>query len=103
MKLKITQVCLLFLLAMPVFAQQTTPKERSKSMSESKDFALTKVAQIAIRVKDINRAATFYGEKLGMKLLLKQSNLAVLDCGGLTIFLTLPENEAEGVHNSVIY
>ena len=56
-----------------------------------------------IRVNNMDESLNFYCDKLGMKLLLKQTNLAVLDCGGLTIFLTLPENEAEGTHNSIIY
>lgn len=101
MKLKIA--LLLFLLAMPVVAQQPSTKERNRSMTEAKEFALTKVGQIAVRVKDVNRAAEFYSAKLGMKLLLKQNNLAVLDCGGVSLFLTLPENAAEAGHNSVIY
>ncbi len=103
MKLKVVLVFLLLLLTAPVIAQQPNSKERNKPMAESKEFALTKVGQIAVRVKDVNRAATFYSEKLGMKLLLKQTNLAVLDCGGLSIFLTLPEKETEGTHNSIIY
>ena len=103
MKLKLVLACLLLWLAMPVVAQQLNSKERNKPMAEPKEFALKKVGQIAVRVKDVNRAAAFYSDKLGMKLLLKQNNLAVLDCGGLSIFLTLPETEAEGTHNSVIY
>jgi predicted enzyme related to lactoylglutathione lyase len=103
MKLKLLLAFTLLWLVTPISAQQPNQKERNKPMTEPKKFALTKVGQIAVRVKDINRAAAFYGDKLGMKLLLKQSNLAVLDCGGLSIFLTLPENEAEGVHNSIIY
>jgi predicted enzyme related to lactoylglutathione lyase len=101
--MKLNVVLLLLVLASPVIAQQPDTKGRNKTMTESKEFALTKVAQIAVRVKDVNRAATFYSDKLGMKLLLKQNNLAVLDCGGLSIFLTLPESEAEGTHNSIIY
>lgn len=103
MKLQLVLVFLTLLLVVPSSAQQPNTKERNKPMAEPKELALTKVGQIAVRVKDVNRAATFYSDKLGMKLLLKQSNLAVLDCGGLSIFLTLPENAAEGVHNSIIY
>src|SRR5215813_5536257 len=101
--MKLTIVVLLLILAAPTLAQQSNSKERNKPMAEPKEFALKKVAQVAVRVKDVNRAAAFYSDKLGMKLLLKQNNLAVLDCGGLSIFLTLPENEAEGTHNSIIY
>lgn len=92
-------VLLFCTLATPVFAQQT--KERNKSMSEAP--FIKKVGQIAIRVKDVARAVTFYRDKLGLKLLLQQPNLAVLECGGLNLFLTPPENAAEAGHNSVIY
>lgn len=69
----------------------------------TEEVLLKKVGQIAIRVKDVARAAVFYRDKMGLKLLLQQSNLAVLDCGGLTIFLTLPEKAEESGHNSIIY
>lgn len=85
--------------ATPVLAQQT--KERNKPMSETP--FIKKVGQIAIRVKDVGRAVAFYRDKLGLKLLLQQPNLAVLECGGLNLFLTPPENAAEAGHNSVIY
>lgn len=98
LRLKLS-VLLLCALAVPVWAQQT--KERNKSMTESP--LIKKVGQIAIRVKDVARAVAFYRDKLGLQVLLQQPNLAVLDCGGLNIFLTPPENAAEAGHNSVIY
>jgi methylmalonyl-CoA/ethylmalonyl-CoA epimerase len=86
-------------LAAPTLAQQ--PKERNKPMTD--EPAIKKVGQIAVRVKDVARAVAFYRDKLGLKLLLQQPNLAVLECGGLNLFLTPPENAAEAGHNSVIY
>ena len=83
----------------PVLAQQ--PKERNQPMTEAP--AVKKVGQIAIRVKDVARAVAFYRDKLGLQVLLQQPNLAVLECGGLNLFLTPPENAAEAGHNSIIY
>jgi predicted enzyme related to lactoylglutathione lyase len=101
--MNLSLVLSLLLLAAPIVAPQSNSKERNKPMAEPKEFALTKVAQIAVRRQDVNRAAAFYSEKLGMKLLLKQSNLAVL---GLRRSLDLSDaagSEAEGTHNSIIY
>jgi methylmalonyl-CoA/ethylmalonyl-CoA epimerase len=100
--MKLIALLCLLLLAAPTRAQQLQPKDEKKAMANT-EFTLNKVGQVAIRVKDVSRAAKFYRETLGMKLLLKQSNLAVLDCGGLSLFLTLPENAAERGHNSIIY
>lgn len=95
-------VLLLCVLAAPALAQQPKePKEKDKPMTE--ELALKKVGQIAVRVKDVARAAAFYRDKLGLKLQLQQPNLAALDCGGLTIFLTLPEKAEDAGHNSIIY
>lgn len=92
-------VFVLCALAAPTLAQQ--PKMRNKPMTESP--LIKKVGQIAIRVKDVARAVAFYRDKLGLKVLLQQPNLAVLECGGLNLFLTPPENAAEAGHNSIIY
>ncbi len=106
MKLRMLKFCALLLcaLAAPVWAQ-TTAKSNSQERNQSMtgEIVLKKVGQIAVRVKDVARAAAFYRDTLGMKLQLQQPNLAVLDCGGVTIFLTPPENAVEAGHNSIIY
>lgn len=94
-------LCLLWL-ALPL-AAQPQPRSGGKNRMSSTEFALRKIGQVAVQVKDLNRAATFYSDTLGLKLLLKQSNLAVLDCGGFTLLLTLPEKETERLQNSVLY
>ena len=48
---------------------------------------LISVLQIAIPVKDIERASTFYRDKLGLQLLMNGPNMAFLDCGGIRIYL----------------
>lgn len=96
LKLSVLVLCALFT---PVSAQQTKAKEKPLLQSS----LLKKVGQIAIRVKDVARAVAFYRDKLGLKVLLQQANLAVLECGGLNLFLTPPENAAEAGHNSILY
>lgn len=95
-KLSLLVLCAL---ATSALAQQTKVKE--KPMTDSS--RVKTVGQIAIRVKDVARAVAFYRDKLGLKVLLQQANLAVLDCGGVSLFLTPPENATEAGHNSIIY
>jgi methylmalonyl-CoA/ethylmalonyl-CoA epimerase len=49
---------------------------------------ITRLAQIAINAKDVDRAAAFYAEKLGLQLLFKAPPaLAFFDCGGVRLML----------------
>ncbi|MGM8216583.1 VOC family protein [Bacillaceae bacterium W0354] len=65
--------------------------------------AITKVGQIGVPVKDLNRALTFYKEKLGLTLLFHTDNMAFFECNKLRIMLTLPEKEEFAYSSSVIY
>ncbi len=51
---------------------------------------IVNVHQIAIRVHDIDRAASFYSEALGLDELFRAPGMAFFDCGGLRLMLTLP-------------
>ena len=54
-------------------------------------FGLSSIGQIAITVKDVKRATTFYRDTLGMKLLFEAPpGLAFFDCGGVRLMLTTP-------------
>jgi methylmalonyl-CoA/ethylmalonyl-CoA epimerase len=64
-------------------------------------IALNTIGQIAIVVKDIARATSFYRDKLGMRYLFSAGNLAFFDCGGIRIMLDKPEREDVGT--SIIY
>ena len=48
---------------------------------------LTKIAQVAVKTKDLQRATEFYRDKLGMKVLLSSKIISVFDCGGITLLL----------------
>ena len=53
---------------------------------------ITRLGQIQIRAHDVNRAADFYENVLGLKLLFKAPpGLAFFDCGGVRLLLDRPE------------
>ena len=56
-------------------------------MSTGTQVALNSIGQIAIIVKDVSRATTFYRDKLGMKYLFAAGNLVFFDCGGVRLML----------------
>ena len=60
-------------------------------MSVGTQIALNSIGQIAILVKDVQRATTFYRDKLGIKYLFAAGNIAFFDCGGIRLMLDKPE------------
>ncbi|AUD21348.1 hypothetical protein BC30090_p1081 (plasmid) [Bacillus cereus] len=64
---------------------------------------IQKVGQIGVPVKDLDKAITFYKEKLGLSLLFNTDNIAFFECNGLRLFLSLPEKEEFAQSSSVIY
>ena len=67
-------------------------------------FALDRIRQIAVTVRDVERAVRFYRDTLGMRLLFTAPpGLAFFDCGGVRLMLARPES-AEFEHPaSVLY
>lgn len=56
-------------------------------------FGLNRIHQIALAVKDVDRAVAFYRDVLGMKLLFRAPpGLAFFDCGGVRLMLSRPES-----------
>ena len=67
-------------------------------------FKLDKIGQIAIPVRDLKRAITFYRDTLGMTFLFQApSGLAFFDCGGVRILLDVPVSSQSDNHSSIIY
>jgi len=64
---------------------------------------LNGVIQIAIPVKDIDRATAFYRDRLGLALLMNGPNMAFLNCGGIRIYLDANPGGAEPGGNSLVY
>jgi DNA-binding CsgD family transcriptional regulator len=67
------------------------------------DLRLGEIGQISRVVSDIGRAVDWYGGVLGLPHLYTFGDLAFFDCGGIRLFLSLPENGAAGGEESVLY
>jgi len=67
-------------------------------------IGITRLGQIAVNAKDVERAAAFYEEKLGLKLLFKAPpGLAFFDCGGVRLMLTGAEKPELDHPSSILY
>ena len=67
-------------------------------------IGITRLGQVAINAKDVERAAVFYEEKLGLKLLFKAlPGLAFFDCGGVRLMLDRAEKPEFDHPSSVLY
>ena len=64
---------------------------------------LTQIGQIAINVKDLDRAVRFYRDTLGLSMLFQFPRLAFFDCGGVRLMLSLPEKPEFDHESSIIY
>ena len=73
------------------------------SESTSSEFGLDQIGQIAIPVRDLERAITFYRDVLGMQFLFQAPpGLGFFDCGGVRLMLDAPAAEQAG-QSSVLY
>jgi methylmalonyl-CoA/ethylmalonyl-CoA epimerase len=67
-------------------------------------LGITRLGQIAINAKDVDRAAAFYQDVLGLKLLFKAPpGLAFFDCGGVRLMLDRAEKPEFDHPSSVLY
>ena len=67
-------------------------------------IGITHLGQIAINAKDVERAAAFYENILGLKLLFKAPpGLAFFDCGGVRLMLDRAEKPEFDHPSSVLY
>ena len=60
-------------------------------MSTAASLGITGVGQVAINVRDVQRAVEFYRDVLGLRLLFQIPNSAFFDCGGLRLMLGTAE------------
>ena len=70
------------------------------TITESK--GIQAIGQIAVVVKDVDRATRFYEDVLGLKLLFRFPGLSFFDCGGVRLMLSRAERP-EFDQNSIIY
>ena len=67
-------------------------------------IGIARVGQIQIRTYDVERAAGFYENVLGLKLLFKAPpGLAFFDCGGVRLMLDRPEKQEFDHASSILY
>lgn len=59
----------------------------------AESFGLSKIKQIHISVKDVERSVKFYREVLGMKFLFQFPGMAFFDCDGVRLYLSPPERQ----------
>lgn len=64
---------------------------------------ITRLGQVAINVHDVDRAVSFYRDKLGLPLLFTTGSLAFFDCGGVRLMLDRPEKPEFDHPSSVLY
>lgn len=67
------------------------------------NVGISRVAQIAIPVHDIERATAFYRDQLGLTLMFTTGKLAFFDCGGVRLMLDLPEKPEFDHPSSLLY
>jgi methylmalonyl-CoA/ethylmalonyl-CoA epimerase len=68
------------------------------------DFELSQIGQIAINVRDLQRAVAFYRDMLGMRFLFEApGGLAFFDVGGVRLMLGVAEKPEFSHHASILY
>jgi len=69
-----------------------------------KDISLGKIAQIAVMVRDLERATAFYRDKLGIPFLFNAPpKMAFFDCDGIRLMLRVPERADLAHAASILY
>src|SRR5947208_14308353 len=66
-------------------------------------LSLARIGQIAIVVKDVERATEFYRDALGMRFLFAFPGLAFFDCDGVRLMLSRPEKKEFDHPSSILY
>ena len=83
----------------------TNFEEEVKMMTATAtSIGITRLGQIQVRAHDVERAAGFYENVLGLKLLFKAPpGLAFFDCGGVRLMLDRPEKPEFDHASSILY
>jgi predicted enzyme related to lactoylglutathione lyase len=69
-----------------------------------KDISLGKIGQIAVMVRDLERATAFYRDALGLKFLFNAPpKMAFFDCEGIRLMLGVPERADLAHAASILY
>src|SRR6266478_4278846 len=80
------------------------PAEGKEVSTTATGIGITRLGQIAVNTREVDRAAAFYEDKLGLKLLFKAPpGLAFFDCGGVRLMLDRAEKPEFDHPSSVLY
>jgi methylmalonyl-CoA/ethylmalonyl-CoA epimerase len=66
-------------------------------------LSLSRIGQISVVVKDVERSTSFYRDVLGMRFLFAFPGLAFFDCDGVRLMLSKPEAKEFDHPSSVLY
>lgn len=66
-------------------------------------IGISRLGQVAINVHDVQRAVSFYRDKLGLPLLFTTGNLAFFDCSGVRLMLDRAEKPEFDHPSSILY
>ena len=72
-------------------------------MRDPRGFALNRIGQIALAVRDVDRAEAFYRDVLGLRHLYRYGELTFFDCAGVRLMLEKAHDPATAHHGSPIY
>ena len=66
-------------------------------------LGLDRLGQIAVTVRNLDRAETFYRDALAMRFLFRAPGLSFFDCGGVRLLLSVPEKPEFDHPSSMLY
>ncbi len=61
------------------------------------------IGQIALAVRDVERAEKFFGETMGFRKLFRFGDLSFFDCAGVRLLLERAKSDEEASRSSIIY
>ncbi len=64
---------------------------------------ISSIGQIAITVKQMDRAIGFYRDVLGLPFLFEAANMAFFNCGGIRLMLGAAEDPRGAAWSSILY
>ena len=66
-------------------------------------IGISRLGQVSVNVHNVDRAISFYRDKLGLPLLFTTGDLGFFDCGGVRLMLSRPEKPEFDHPGSVLY
>ena len=90
-------------LSAPLHPNRERSRMAAPSSAPTSALSLSRIGQIAIVVKDVERATAFYRDVLGMRFLFAYPGLAFFDCDGVRLMLSNPEKKEYDHPSSILY